>query len=162
MRDSAVPVKTTSGRNEVADRSRQLGSRQRMLLIAINGEHTVREIRERFHSLGDVDALLDELAVADLIDVAGAGVPAAPASDPPGPAFDAASPLVQARQYINDSVVAHLGLRAFLFTLKVERCYSRQALLDLLPEYRRLLGKTLDPAAIAALNERAERMIARL
>lgn len=167
MLDTAVPVKTASGRSEIADRRHALGSRQRMLLIAINGEQTVREIRERFHSLGDVDVLLTELAMAELIDIGGAIT--APAAMAPGEAGVAApavnetgSPIAQARQFINDSVVAHLGLRAFLFTLKVERCYSRDALLDLLPEYRRVLGKAAAPAEVTALSQRAELLIARI
>ncbi len=166
MLDNTVPVKTARGRSEIAERRHALGSRQRMLLIAINGEQTVREIRERFHSLGDVDVLLTELAMAELIDVGGAIK--AP-STPPGHAAVAApaaskagSPIAQARQFINDSVVAHLGLRAFLFTLKVERCYSRDALLDLLPEYRRVLGKAAAPAEVTALSQRAELLIARI
>ena len=167
MLDTAVPVKTASGRSEIADRRHALGSRQRMLLIAINGEQTVREIRERFHSLGDVDVLLTELAMAELIDIGGAIT--APAAMAPGEAGVAApavnetgSPIAQARQFINDSVVAHLGLRAFLFTLKIERCYSKDALLDLLPEYRRVLGKAAAPAEVTALSQRAELLIARI
>lgn len=169
MLDTAVPVKTASGRSEIADRRHALGSRQRMLLIAINGEQTVREIRERFHSLGDVDVLLTELAMAELIDVGGAiaapaatAVASAGAAGAAGAPNDAGSPIAQARQFINDSVVAHLGLRAFLFTLKVERCYSKDALLDLLPEYRRVLGKAAAPAEVTALSQRAELLIARI
>jgi len=168
MLDTAVPVKTASGRSEIADRRHALGSRQRMLLIAINGEQTVREIRERFGSLGDVDVLLTELATAELIDVDGASAARAPSvatggADGAAPASgEAGSPIAQARQFINDSVVAHLGLRAFLFTLKVERCYSREALLDLLPEYRRVLGKAAAPAEVTALSQRAELLIARI
>jgi hypothetical protein len=167
MLDTAVPVKTATGRSEIADRRHALGSRQRMLLIAINGEQTVREIRERFGSLGDVDVLLTELAMAELIDVGGAiTAPTATAAAPgvvAGAATDdAGSPIAQARRFINDSVVAHLGLRAFLFTLKIERCYSKDALLDLLPEYRRVLGKAAAPAEVTALSQRAELLIARI
>lgn len=166
MLDTAVPVKTATGRSEITQRRHALGSRQRMLLIAINGEQTVREIRENFHSLGDVDVLLAELAMADLIDVGAA--PPAPIPAPAGAAAEdrgaseAGSPITQARQFINDSVVAHLGLRAFLFTLKIERCYSKEALLDLLPEYRRVLGKAVAPAEVTALSQRAELLIARI
>lgn len=167
MLDTAVPVKTASGRSEIADRRHALGSRQRMLLIAINGEQTVREIRERFGSLGDVDVLLTELAMAELIDVGGAITAPTATAAAPGVAAgaatdDAGSPIAQARRFINDSVVAHLGLRAFLFTLKIERCYSKDALLDLLPEYRRVLGKAAAPAEVTALSQRAELLIARI
>lgn len=162
MLDNAVPLKTAGGRREVADRRLKLGPRQRVLLIAISGEHDVRELRTQFHSLGDVDALLAELAAAGLIDVGG-GAGMAPAVAEAAMAAEAEIPAVPlARQFMNESVVANLGLRAFLFTLKIERCYTKQELTDLLPEYRRVLAKSLKGDAVAAFSARAEALIARI
>lgn len=163
MHDTAVPIKTASGRLEITDRRHKLGSRQRVLLIAINGEHSVREIREQFRSLGDVDSMLGELAVAELIALVGASAAAQPEpANPAGAAEAEIPPVPLARQFMNESVVANLGLRAFLFTLKIERCYTRQELTDLLPEYRRMLGKSLDAAAVAPFSARAEALIAKI
>ncbi len=165
MLETAVPVKTESGRSEIVERRRKLGARQRVLLISINGEHTVRQIRQQFRSLGDVDMLLSELAGAELIVLAGAPAPA-PATAAAAPADAASAGGIEvptsalARQFMNESVVAQLGLRAFLFTLKIERCYTKQELRDLLPEYRRMLAKSLDADAVSAFSERAEAMIA--
>lgn len=164
MLDTAIPVKTASGRTEISERRHKLGARQRVLLISINGEHSVREIRQQFQALGDIDALLAELVSAELIAVATS--PSAAARAPPAApaaATEAEVPATSvARQFMNESVVAQLGLRAFLFTLKIERCYTRQELLDLLPEYRRLLGKSLDAVAVAAFSERAEALIGKI
>ncbi len=161
MLDHAVPVKTALGRTEVADRRLKLGSRQRVLLIAINGEHEVRDLRRQFRSLGDVDALLGELVDAGLVaSPEGAGGASVPAHAVEAEAEIPAVPL--ARQFMNESVVANLGLRAFMFTLKIERCYTKQELLDLLPEYRRMLAKTLDAEAVAAFSARAEALIERI
>ena len=164
MLDNAVPIKTAQGRSEVADRRLKLGARQRVLLIAINGEHELRELRTQFRSFGDVDALLAELAAAGLVDAGdGAGTAPTPALAQAALAAEAEIPPVPlARQFMNESVVANLGLRAFLFTLKIERCYTRQELTDLLPEYRRVLAKSLGADAVAAFSARAEALIARI
>jgi hypothetical protein len=164
MLDTAVPIKTAAGRSEVADRRLKLGSRQRVLLIAINGEHVLRELRVQFRSLGDVDALLAELVAAGLVGVVdGAAAASAPAVAEAAIAAEAEiAPVPLARQFMNESVVANLGLRAFLFTLKIERCYTKQELSDLLPEYRRVLAKSLDAEAVAAFSARAEALIARI
>ena len=164
MFDNTVPIKTDRGRSEVSGRRLKLGSRQRVLLIALNGEHPVRRVREQFRSLGDVDALLQELAEAGLIELAQPGATASlSAAAQAAVAAEAEIPPVPlARQFMNESVVANLGLRAFMFTLKIERCYTKQELLDLLPEYRRVLGKSLDAVAVAAFSERAEALIAKI
>jgi len=163
MEDTAVPVKTASGRLEITDRRHKLGSRQRVLLIAINGAHNVREIREQFHSLGDIDSMLGELAVAELIALVGASAAAQPDKAHAAVAAEAEIPPVpMARQFMNESVVANLGLRAFLFTLKIERCYTKQELTDLLPEYRRMLANALNASAVAAFSARAEALIAKI
>jgi hypothetical protein len=164
MLDTAMPHKTALGRSEVADRRLKLGSRQRVLLIAINGELDLRGLRARFGSLGDVDGLLAELATAGLVGVPdGAGATVAPAVTQAAIEAEAGLPPVAlARQFMNESVVANRGLRAFLFTLKIERCYTKQELSDLLPEYRRVLAKSLDAEAVAAFSARAEALIARI
>lgn len=164
MLDHAVPVKTALGRSEVAERRLKLGSRQRVLLIAINGEHDVRDLRRQFRSLGDVDALLGELVAAGLVDAHDDGGGGGPAAGPAAAAEAEAAipPVPLARQFMNESVVANLGLRAFMFTLKIERCYTKQELLDLLPEYRRMLAKSLDAEAVAAFSARAEALIERI
>lgn len=162
MLDNAVPHKSARGRSEVADRRLKLGPRQRVLLIAINGEHDVGELRTQFHSLGNVDALLAELAAAGLVDLGQGAGPAAATAQAAKAAEAEIPPVPLARQFMNESVVANLGLRAFLFTLKIERCYTKQELTDLLPEYRRVLAKSLKPDAVAAFSARAEALIARI
>ncbi len=163
MISHAIPHKTARGRAEVSTRGLKLGSRQRVLLIALNGEEPVPRLREQFRSLGDVDALLNELVAAGLVEYDDANARSERGGAAPAAANEAElAPVPLARQFMNESVVANLGLRAFMFTLKIERCYSKQELLDLLPEYRRVLGKTLDAEAVAAFSQRAEALIARI
>ncbi len=184
MYDDAIPVKTAAGRQEIEQRSLRLGARHRTVLIAINGERKLDAVRRQFESFGDVTALIGELAEAGLIEFLGppANDVRAPAvavvptqampepAAPPAPAEAAAvqaeaptlSPLPQARQFMNDSIVRHLGLRSFLLSLKLEKCSSAQELRDILPEVRRQLRKVLDNGAVNAFHEQAEALIARI
>ena len=171
MRDSDIPVKTEAGRREIGERRRGLHSRQRTLLIAIHGEHSTADLRQQLHALGDVDAMLDELQHDGLIE------PRSTAAPPPAPvlagtvtgeipAIPAAedeplSPLQIVRQFMNETAVAALGLRAFLFTLKLEKCYSKDELVALMPEYQRVMGKARDRHFANAMVQRATDMLDR-
>ena len=180
MFDDAIPVKTAAGRQEIEQRTLRLGQRHRTVLIAINGERKLDAVRRQFEAFGDVTALIGELAEAGLIEFLGPAAndtrapvvaavpnPAPSAAEPassPAPAADAQtlSPLPHARQFMNDFVVRHLGLRAFLLSLKLEKCASAQDLRDILPEVRRQLRKSLDNGAVNAFHEQAEALIARI
>ncbi|MEP7043026.1 MAG: hypothetical protein ABI843_08175 [Dokdonella sp.] len=162
MRDIDVPVKTAAGRRELSERRHALHARQRTLLIAIHGEYTLHELRRQFQALGDVDAIIDELHGAGLVEpqrIAAAIAPAAPVA---AAAVEAIiTPLQLARQFMNETAVAALGLRAFLFTLKIEKCYSKPDLEALMPEYRRVMGKARNAPYAEAMVLRAEAMLAK-
>jgi hypothetical protein len=179
MRDSDIPVKTEAGRREIGERRRGLQSRQRTLLIAIHGEHAVTELRRQFQAMGDVDAMLDELAAAGLIEPRSAAVAdvstpdtASVAVAPPDASAradeisatddEALSPLQLARQFMNETAVAALGLRAFLFTLKLEKCYSKEELVALMPEYQRVMSKARNAPFANAMVQRATDMLDRI
>ncbi|WP_440224753.1 hypothetical protein ACQQ2N_05865 [Dokdonella sp. MW10] len=170
MLDRSIPAKTDAGRLEIEQRTLRLGARQRTVLISINGERTLGEIRRQFESIGNVDAMIGELADAGLIEITGA-TPAANAADVSVPESapaaatavpDELAPLPAARKYMNDTVVSHLGLRAFLFSLRIEKCYSKRELFELLPEFRRQLRKVVDNDRVNACHEEAEALIARI
>ncbi|HNR23584.1 MAG TPA: hypothetical protein PKL49_11250 [Steroidobacteraceae bacterium] len=169
MLDNVIPVKTEAGRQEIENRSHHLGPRHRTVLIAINGQRQLGEVRRQFASFGDVAGLIGELAEAGLIEFSGSG-PTKEAANESGPASvdpvvlpaDAITPAATARKFMNNTVVDHLGLRSFLFTLKLERCDSQADFLEILPEYRRQLRKVLDNAVVNTLHEEAEALIARI
>lgn len=174
MLDDAIPTKTAAGRQEIEQRSLRLGARHRTVLIAINGERKLDAVRRQFEGFGDVMALIGELAEAGLIEFQGAAAndaraplatavakPAEPVSrvEPP---LVVASPLPIARQFMNETLVKHLGLRAFLFSLKLEKCESARDLRALLPEFRRQLRKATGNAEVNAFHDQAEALIARI
>ncbi len=154
MLDTVIPRKTLLGQRELVDRRQKLHARSRSLLIAVHGQHSVAELRRQFAALGDVDGILDELSALGLIMAdaqPGAAMPTAESGLPP---------LQMARAFINETAVAVLGLRAFLFTLKLERCYTKAELSDLLPEYRRVLAKAKNEEFAASMAGRVEQILA--
>ncbi len=158
MLDTAVPRKTLQGQRELVDRRQKLHARSRSLLIAVHGEHTVAELKRQFAALGDVDGILDELATLGLIT---ANAPAAAAANAAAAADPELPPLQLARAFINETAVATLGLRAFLFTLKLERCYTKAELTELLPEYRRVLARAKSEEFAAGMTARVEKILRR-
>ena len=54
---------------------------------------------------------------------------------------------------------AKVGLRAFLLTQKIDKATSREALLEQMSEFRRLLRKNLDAGKVAEFSAHAEELI---
>lgn len=183
MLDNTILVKTAAGRLEIDDRKLKIGARQRMVLISINGERTMESIRKQFVAISDVSVLLDELMSLGLIEIANsalaletgaaAALPdfatpgtlatqavARPAAKPaPQAPPEAADGYVQAREYMSRVLSAKVGLRAFLFTQKVDKSGSAEALRELMPEFRRLLRKSLDANRVAEFSAHAEELM---
>jgi hypothetical protein len=157
MLDNAIPEKTDAGVRELGERRHKLHARTRSLLIAIHGRQSAAELKRQFQAIGDVGSILDELERLGLISAHGGAAPVA-ANAPT--AVATLPPLQLARAFIYETAVAALGLRAFLFTLKLERAYSKAELTDLLPEYRRVLAKAKDEAFADAMARRVEAMLA--
>ncbi|MEZ5460191.1 hypothetical protein [Dokdonella sp.] len=186
MFEHAIPVKTAIGRLEIDERKQKLGPRHRMVLISINGERSVGSIRKQFAAINEIDTLLEELLQSGMIEVANDVEVAAPVADvitapPPDlqPAAhvedtahvgaDVAAPaprkashaenLQEARDYMKSVLNAKVGLRAFLFTQKIDRCKTGEALHELLPEFRRLLRKSLDAGRVAEFSANVDQLI---
>lgn len=64
-----------------------------------------------------------------------------------------------ALKFMNDSAVDLLGLRAFFFTLKLEKCYTPQDLLALLPDFSKAIAKSNGPEMARALEDRARQLL---
>jgi hypothetical protein len=161
MNASDVPVKTAAGNRELAQRAHKLSSRVRSLLIVIHGTDTVAQLTQNFHAFGDVDASLKELAALGLIAIRSGNTTTPAAQMLAANAPDIVPPAQHAKQLLNESAVAVLGLRAFLFTLKLEHCYTAEELRAILPEYRRVVTKAKGADFAAAMMGRVESILAR-
>lgn len=185
MQDDDIPTKSADGQHEIAHRSRKLPARQRVLLISINGNSSVAELRKQFGNGGDFDDSMRSLFEQGLIHLPAGSFPSnasAPVADThdnhplpppssvaapvPAPApTPAAEPQLQsglasAKQLMNETAFATLGLRAYMFTLRLEHCYTAEELSSMLPDFTRLLTMAKGEAYATELHHRLEAMIA--
>ena len=159
MKPTDIPVKTDVGNQELAQRKHKLTPRVRSLLIVIHGTETVAELARNLQALGDVEDSIQQLANLGLITLRDKAAP------PLGPvaanAPDIVPPPQQVKQLLNESAVAVLGLRSFLFVLKLEHAYSADELRAILLEYRRVVAKAKGEAFADSMVKRAEALLAR-
>jgi hypothetical protein len=161
MKSNDIPVKTDAGNRELSLRAHKLSPRVRSLLIVIHGTDTVAELSQSFQAFGDVGASLNELAGLGLITARESSSAAAPLQVQAANAPDIMPPAPQAKQFLNETAVAVLGLRAFLFTLKLEHCYTADELRGILPEYQRVMTKAKGANFAAAMVKRVQAILAR-
>lgn len=129
MRSDAIPVKTAAGAREVTRHEQPLSCRARAMLIAIFGDLTVQELRQRFDDIIDADQVLDELHQLGLIEFTKRDRP------PEGVTSEQ-----MARTLMAEVATVAPGLNSYLFTLRMRACESREQLCGLLPSYHELLA----------------------
>ena len=61
---------------------------------------------------------------------------------------------------MNDTVVNSLGLKAFFFTLKLERCATRADLSALLGDYSKALTKAIGAVESAVMADHVRELLA--
>lgn len=163
-------VKTPKGKDEIQTRKNKLSVRQRNLLIMVDGIKTVSELSEISIKLG---LSADDLAQLDIggfiapvapTATAGTGAPElfaamAAQTDAPVVVADEAIKFRVAHKFMNDTVVNSLGLKAFFFTLKLERCATRADLSDLLSDFSKVLGKAIGVAEAEVLVGHARELL---
>jgi hypothetical protein len=74
-------------------------------------------------------------------------------------AFDPAARFRMAQQFMNDTAVNALGIKAFFFTLKLERCANVNDLKDLVEPYRAAIAKASGAAEANVLTGRVKEML---
>jgi hypothetical protein len=164
MSDTLVFVKTTLGSDELKSRARRLPSRVRTMLIMVDGMQTLAQLNAAAASIGAPEACMAFLLEQKLIEAKHKPAPRAPATeavqavDVPiefeAPELTNAARYLAAQKLMNDSAVDALGLRAFFFTLKLERAFNCEDLRTALPDFGKALAKGKDPAAAALIEAR--------
>lgn len=173
MNPSDILTKTPAGIEELKARALKLPPRLRTMLIMVDGMRTVTQLREAAAALGAPDDCLDTLVAAGLVSAPARlenDATSAQASTGPDASGSAVAPVspahasnasqvgntaktdapshvdrfTAARKLMNDTAVDELGLRAFLFTLKLERCSTADDLRALLPGFAQSLSKARD------------------
>jgi hypothetical protein len=187
MNDDDIFSKTSNGLAELRSRSAGLSQRLRSILIMVDGVRRVGDLRQAAATLGAPPDVLESLQALGLIaltapagapqaqttaarvSVAPPGAAASPRAATPAPATlaEASEPLPSseadrfrvAKKFMNDTVVDALGIRAFMFTLKLEKCALLGDLEALLPEYSRVLTKARGSEVAGALETRLRQML---
>jgi hypothetical protein len=173
-------VKTEKGSTEIENRGKNLRGRMRTMLFLIDASRTADELRAQAAQIGldanFLDVLINEGYVVPIVQKATSRVatgvaPAAastrstvadvPVADAVPPVEDEASRFRVAKAFINDTVVDALHpFRAFMFTLKLERCATRADLAELLPDYAAAIGKYHDENTAKVLVDHAKDLVA--
>lgn len=166
MRDTDVPFKTAAGHEEIGVKRHKLAPRARSLLIMLHGAESVAQLANSMAALGDVRAILGELAGQGLVAIRAGAANAAQVSAPVEPAVvHVLPPAQEVKQLLNETAVASLGilggLTAFRFTLKLEHCYTAEELREIFPEFRRVVAKAKNAEFADAVLKRAEAILAR-
>lgn len=174
MSASEVFEKTDAGADEVRARSRRLPPRLRTMLIMVDGSMSATQLQAAAATLGVQGDFLQTLLEQGLIRRREAHQAAersvdlnlsAPAQTAAAPAEGVAPPLSEgerfraAQKFMNDSAVDALGLMSFMFTLKLEKCFTVTDLRNLLPDYARAIAKKSGETAAQVLVQRARQLL---
>lgn len=138
MHNRTVLAKTAFGSEELSSRKLRLSAHTRAILIAIDGRRDIAELERMFSAYGEqTRQILNELVQLGLVADSAAPTEAVAPQQPAGQYLD----LMGVRKLINDQTVDAAGLRAYLFTLKLERCYSVPELRAMMDGFHALLTK---------------------
>ena len=119
------------------------------MLFLVEPTKDAREIQRQVLLIGAPADALQQLVNGGYV----AAVTAVQCADQAGGAASIEDQVAQfrvAKAFMNDTVVDALGIRAFMFTLKLERCATAADLATLLPDYTQALLKKLDREAVRA------------
>ena len=155
-------AKTDKGLEEIRSRGKNLRGRLRTMLILIDPSKTDAELRTSAAQIGVEPEFLETLLRDGYVALVGGMDTAGSASGEATPRVVTRDELARfraAKAFINETIVDALGVRAFLFTLKLERCSTRQDLAALLPDYEKAIRKFRGEAETKLLVERANELL---
>ena len=143
MPNILVYRKTDTGRAEIGTRQYKLAPPLRSLLLLVDGQRDLSQLRHVAATLHAPSDALDRLLQLGLITTA-ANEPNVAALQPTGPS-DVALRYMTLSGLMSEGVREYLGLRGFMTQLKIERCSNVDELLALLPDVTAAIGKARNP-----------------
>ena len=152
--------KTEKGRDEIAQGRKNLRGKLRTVLFLVDGAKDVEAIQQQIAMIGAPVDAISLLATEGYIAPVGAPAANAAAAAQAAP-VDPTAAFRAARTFMNDTIVNARGIRAYTFTLKLERCAKPADLAALLPEFTEHLSKALDPETVRVVVERTRALVAR-
>jgi hypothetical protein len=150
----AIYRKTSRGLAEITTAQRTVDRRLRPLLILTDGHRTAAQVYSLIGGIGIREDDFDQLVQNGFIEAIALPVPAsvqmrrddeaptgAPAPFQPRSSFERYS---DGKRYLCETAADKLGLRSFLFVLKIEKCSTPADLMELLPEFEEAIGRKFD------------------
>ena len=165
---ATVFVKSRAGAEEVKSRKLKLPPKLRTLLILVDGSKPALVLNEEGVALGAPADALEQLERQGLIERVGAApAPSTgerravvrPSATGNPASLDPLARFRMAQQLMNDTAVNALGLKAFFFTLKLERCSTVDELRGVLDDYRAAIAKASGEAEADVLARRVRELL---
>jgi hypothetical protein len=155
--------KTQKGVEELSSRKLKLNPRVRTMLILVDGMAPEEALRHDASQVGAPEDFLEQLQAMGLIE-ARPGVPGPAASAAAG-ASEAVSDAEfqrfrEALAFMNHTAVDALGIKAFFFTLKLDRAATRADLRELADAYVELIAKASGKEQASVLARRLKLLLA--
>ena len=146
MRPTDILDKSEKGQEEIRTRKHKLTGKARMLLLLVDGQHPAFVLREQAEKMKLPADTLDALIEGGFVEARRA----APVTASTGQAPDGLAAMLEtgerpadserfahstgARRLMTESIFSALGLKGFLFTLKIEKTANLEDLKTLIPE----------------------------
>jgi hypothetical protein len=148
MQPTDVLVKTDKGVEEVKTRKYRLAARSRILLFMIDGRHAIGEILDQTAKLGMPATALKELIDGEFVtNISASTIRATTPGKTAGVGGQGVSDdverYIRAQKFMNDTIVDAMGIKAFFFTLKLERCANIADLQELIDDYSKAMEKNM-------------------
>ena len=150
--------RTEKGQVEISQSRKSLPAKLRTVLFLVDPTKDALEIQRQILLMGAPASALNDLVTGGYV---------APVTEFNAPLKDTARSIEDqvahfrvAKAFMNETIVDALGIRAFMFTLKLEKCATGADLATLLPDYAQSLLKKVDREAVRAMVERARELIA--
>jgi hypothetical protein len=149
--------RTPKGQEEISQSRKTLPAKLRTVLFLIEADKDIREIERKIMLIGaPPDALMQLVSGGYIAPVTAFNAPIMAGT------LSIEEQIAQfrvAKAFMNETVVDALGVRAFFFTLKLEKCATAADLGMLLPDYAQALLKKLDREAVRALVEHTRELL---
>jgi hypothetical protein len=156
--------KTAAGLAEIKERSLKLSPRLRTMLILVDGVQSEEMLQEGAAGVGAPPDFIAQLVSAKLIELAGGPDEAAASGEPPaapapsGPR-DAFTRFRDAKTFMNTTVTDALGIKSFMFTMKLERANGLAELSELVDAFRTALAGAKGDGYARIMTERLREML---
>ena len=150
--------RTEKGQVEISQSKKSLPAKLRTVLFLVDPAKDAAEIQRQILLMGAPAGALNDLVTGGY--VAPVAEFNAPLKGSTRSIEDQVAHFRVAKAFMNETIVDALGIRAFMFTLKLEKCATAADLSTLLPDYAQALLKKVDREAVRAMVERARELIA--